>query len=189
MKLFKKSSEARRESMNITAVIILVVLSVYVISLFIPLVWAFITSFKQQTDFRVNIIGLPQEWVWNYSYIFKMFYVRVQSPTGLAKISMGAEEQRKQKCRSAEQTAEEELDVVSDHACAVLDLGNADDDEAYGKYESKEHRKIRQCLVQTAPAIDLFSLCRSRRKLFSHLLGDLDVLFCVLVFCHFCLLV
>lgn len=89
MKILKKSSENRSERMNITAVVILVVLSLYVISLFVPLVWAFITSFKKQTDFRVNIIGLPEEWVWNYSYIFKMFYVRVQSPTGLTKISMG----------------------------------------------------------------------------------------------------
>jgi hypothetical protein len=44
-----------------------------------------------------------------------------------------AEEQGEQECRSAEQTAEEELDVVSDHTRAVLYLGNANYYKAYGK--------------------------------------------------------
>ena len=44
-----------------------------------------------------------------------------------------AEEQGEQERRSAEQTAEEELDVVSDPTRAGLYLGNADYYKSYGK--------------------------------------------------------
>ena len=51
--------------------ILLAFLIVYVVLLVVPLVWAFITSFKAQSDYRLNVLGLPEKWVWNYSYVIK----------------------------------------------------------------------------------------------------------------------
>ena len=45
-------------------VILLIFLAVYVVSLVVPLLWALMTSLKEQSDFRLNIIGLPKEWAW-----------------------------------------------------------------------------------------------------------------------------
>ncbi len=61
---------------------------VYAVALFIPLIWAFITSFKFQKDFRVNIIGLPKEWVWNYSFVLDKFEYPVATPEGQQMVSM-----------------------------------------------------------------------------------------------------
>ncbi len=78
-----------REKLNVFTVILLVCLVLYAISLFTPLAWGLITSFKKQSEFRLNIIGLPKKWVWNYSYVFKMFFVRVPTDTGVRKVGMG----------------------------------------------------------------------------------------------------
>ena len=51
--------------------ILLAFLIIYVVLLVAPLVWAFITSFKAQSDYRLNVLGLPEKWVWNYSYVIK----------------------------------------------------------------------------------------------------------------------
>ena len=78
-----------REKLNVFTVILLVCLVLYAVSLFTPLAWGLLTSFKKQSEFRLNIIGLPKKWVWNYSYVFKMFFVRVPTDTGVRKVGMG----------------------------------------------------------------------------------------------------
>ena len=50
---------------------LLAFLVIYVVLLVAPLIWAFITSFKAQSDYRLNVLGLPEKWVWNYSYVIK----------------------------------------------------------------------------------------------------------------------
>ena len=75
----RKSSRSR---FTVFTAVLLAFLIVYVISLFVPLLWALMTSFKAQSDFRLNIIGLPKEWVWNYSFVFDMFKVDVTTPEG-----------------------------------------------------------------------------------------------------------
>lgn len=50
---------------------LLAFLIIYVVLLVAPLIWAFITSFKAQSDYRLNVLGLPEKWVWNYSYVIK----------------------------------------------------------------------------------------------------------------------
>ena len=70
-------------------VTMLVGLLIYTIALFMPLIWGVITSFKSQTDFRTNIIGLPTTWVWNYSSVYEKFNVSVFTDTGTIYISMG----------------------------------------------------------------------------------------------------
>ncbi len=82
----RKSSRSR---FTVFTAVLLAFLIVYVISLFIPLLWALMTSFKAQTDFRLNIIGLPKEWVWNYSFVFDRFKVDVTTPEGRKIVGMG----------------------------------------------------------------------------------------------------
>lgn len=69
-------------------VVMLVGLIVYTICLFCPIIWGVITSFKSQTDFRINIIGLPSEWVWNYSAVYERFTIPVFTDGGTQNITM-----------------------------------------------------------------------------------------------------
>ena len=62
--------------------VIFLILVLYVIVFWVLVVWGLITSFKSYDDFRINIFGVPKEWVWNYNFIFKMFKVKVQSVDG-----------------------------------------------------------------------------------------------------------
>ena len=41
-------------------VIMCVILCLYVLSLLIPFIWAFFTSFKSDIEFEENAMGLPQ---------------------------------------------------------------------------------------------------------------------------------
>ena len=36
----------------------------------------------------MNKLGLPEKWVWNYSYVYKMFYVPINTAAGRAKVEM-----------------------------------------------------------------------------------------------------
>jgi ABC-type glycerol-3-phosphate transport system permease component len=65
--------------LNIT---IFAVLSLYVVSMVVLLGWGFLTSFKSQSEFRLNIMGLPKEWVWNYTTVFEKFQYPVTDETG-----------------------------------------------------------------------------------------------------------
>lgn len=78
-----------RPHFNAFTITLLVLLILYTVSLFTPLVWGLLRSFQKQSEFRLNIIGLPKKWVWNYSYVFKMFFVRVPSTAGVKKVGMG----------------------------------------------------------------------------------------------------
>lgn len=57
------------------------------ISLVYPLVWSLLTSFKSPAEYRINITGLPEEWIWNYSFVFEKFTVRVW--TGKTMLNVG----------------------------------------------------------------------------------------------------
>ncbi len=78
----------QREKMTVTTGILMVLLIAYAVSLFIPLIWGFITSFKDKFDYRLNVIGLPKQWVWNYETVYNLFYVRIQTPTGTQDIGV-----------------------------------------------------------------------------------------------------
>lgn len=85
------SSQNKRlkEGMTPLTIAMLVFLGIYVISLIAPLLWAFLTSFKSYNDFRINIVGLPQKWEWNYSTVFKHFKVQIDTETGQVYVGMG----------------------------------------------------------------------------------------------------
>ena len=63
-------------------------LLIYAVCLFMPLLWAVITSFKTQRDFRVNIIGLPKDWTWNFNAILDEFYIKVTTPEGSKQVGV-----------------------------------------------------------------------------------------------------
>ena len=69
-------------------VVMLTGLLLYTLCLFVPLIWGVITSFKGQADFRVNVIGLPKEWVWNYGTVFEKFKINVFTDAGTTSVSM-----------------------------------------------------------------------------------------------------
>lgn len=66
-----KKENKKNSKVTPLTVVLLLCLCIYVALLVLPLIWAFITSFKSQSDYRLNILGLPEEWVWNYSYVIE----------------------------------------------------------------------------------------------------------------------
>ncbi len=68
---------------SILMLVVGIVLGVYVVSLFIPLVWSLLSSLKGRYDFDDNIFGLPQPWtIENYVTVFNAFAVRVEYGAG-----------------------------------------------------------------------------------------------------------
>lgn len=60
------------------------VLVLYVISLILPVAWAFFTSLKTRNDFVENLFGLPQKWEWkNYKTAMNYFFVDVYGAGGV----------------------------------------------------------------------------------------------------------
>ena len=78
-----------RNRLTPVTVAMLVVLILYVLSLVLTLGWAVLTSFKSQSEFFYNIVDFPEEWVWNYTFVFRMFYVNVATDTGTEAVGMG----------------------------------------------------------------------------------------------------
>ena len=77
-----KKKEKRRNKFTVLYIGICVILSVYVLSMTLPLLWGVFTSLKDQEEFRQNVLGLPHgfpwEWKWsNYVEVFTGFYETV----------------------------------------------------------------------------------------------------------------
>jgi ABC-type glycerol-3-phosphate transport system permease component len=70
-------------------IVILCILTVYCLSIVCPIVWALISTLKDDLDFRYNILGLPKNWIFsNYAVVFKNFIVEVYRNGELVKINM-----------------------------------------------------------------------------------------------------
>ena len=66
----------RKKKIDAFFVIVLIVLIVYVISLLIPLLWTFLTSFKTRGDYILNKMGFPKKFEFkNYAVAVKNFYI------------------------------------------------------------------------------------------------------------------
>ena len=91
IKLFKnaKKNNEGKEKLSTITVVMLIFLVIYSLILIGLLLWAFMTSFKSNSEFRLNKIGLPKEWVWNYSFVFENFYVNVSTGSGQKPVYMG----------------------------------------------------------------------------------------------------
>ena len=71
-------------------IIMLVVLILYVASLFLLFLWALMTAFKDPLyDFRTNPWGFPKEFVWNFTYVFSQFAVPVSTAKRIGLVGMG----------------------------------------------------------------------------------------------------
>ena len=82
MSLKNRKTLRQSDQWSFLKVAVLIGLVIYAVCLFLPLLWAFITAFKTQREFRLNIIGLPKNWTWNFSTIYNEFYVPVSTKTG-----------------------------------------------------------------------------------------------------------
>ncbi len=67
----------------------LVLLVLYVLIMLFMVVWAFITTMKAQSDFRNNVIGLPQNWVFSNFLTAINFTVPVYKTVNGATLSRG----------------------------------------------------------------------------------------------------
>lgn len=60
-----------------------IILLIHTVSFLVPLGWSIITSLKDEIEFKVNLFGLPEEWLFsNYPTVLSKFFVKVES--GLA---------------------------------------------------------------------------------------------------------
>ena len=64
-------------------ILLLLFLIIYCITLLIPLIWMFISSFKAIDDYTLNMFGLPNRWVIsNYEQVFEVFKVQYTTKSG-----------------------------------------------------------------------------------------------------------
>lgn len=84
----KRNGEKKREKFNVLTIVMLVVLCLYALSLIGLMCWGLLTSFKTHADFRLNKLGLPKEWVWNFGEVFNLFEVYIDTDTGRQPVGM-----------------------------------------------------------------------------------------------------
>lgn len=84
----KNNRDSTRTRLSPLTVVLLVILVLYVLTMFTVLLWALITSFKSQSDFRTNVIGLPVKWEWNYAFVFSKFVYPVSTVNGTVNVGM-----------------------------------------------------------------------------------------------------
>ncbi len=78
----KKKNINQMRGYGVLSVIGFIFLLVYSISLFIPTIWGFITTFKTEEDLFFNVFGLPKNWAYkNYVTAFTKMSLTV-NPTG-----------------------------------------------------------------------------------------------------------
>lgn len=70
----------KKKKQSVFTVILLVVMCVYVLSLFVMIFWALVNSLKSPLDFAVDPLGFPatsvKEWFDNYRVVFENFNVQ-----------------------------------------------------------------------------------------------------------------
>ena len=80
-------TKRNKKRMSPLMIILCVILVLYTISLFLPLVWGFFTSLKGKYELRHNMFGLPEEWLWiNYLKAFNSFKVPVEVEEGFSTV-------------------------------------------------------------------------------------------------------
>ena len=84
----KENAKVLKTKFSPFTIVLLIVLAVYVLSMFTLIGWALITSFKSPNDFRTNAIGMPEKFVWNYTFVYTKFYVSVLTKSGMEVVYM-----------------------------------------------------------------------------------------------------
>ena len=83
----------KRKKLSLLNIVLFIILSIQCATILYLLYWALITSVKFQSDFRVNMYGLPSGWPWewnwgNFGDVFMKFYVPVKRGGDRIKIGM-----------------------------------------------------------------------------------------------------
>lgn len=84
----KENAKVLKTKFSPFTIVLLIVLAAYVLSMFTLIGWALITSFKSPNDFRTNAIGMPEKFVWNYTFMYTKFYVSVLTESGMEVVYM-----------------------------------------------------------------------------------------------------
>lgn len=84
----KENAKVLKTKFSPFTTVLLIVLAVYVLSMFTLIGWALLTSFKSPNDFRTNAIGMPEKLVWNYTFVYTKFYVNVLTKSGTKVVYM-----------------------------------------------------------------------------------------------------
>lgn len=84
----KENAKVLKTKFSPFTIVLLIVLAVYVLSMFTLIGWALITSFKSPNDFRTNAIGMPEKFVWNYTFVYTKFYVSVLTESAMEVVYM-----------------------------------------------------------------------------------------------------
>lgn len=89
-KVYTPKINQPKKKISIFAVIITVLLCVYCLALITLILWAFVSSFKDNLmDFETNPVWLPKEWViTNYEKAWNQFFIEIQTETGTDVVTM-----------------------------------------------------------------------------------------------------
>ena len=79
-----KDNDGQRTKLNVLTWILLAGLVLYTVSLFTPLVWAFLKSIQEIYDYTPNKLFLPKEFAWNYGIVFEHFTVEITNAQGIS---------------------------------------------------------------------------------------------------------
>ena len=80
----KINNRIRRGSMSVFKIVFCVILFVYSVSQLIPILWGVITSLKTSSEFRHNVLGLPEDFtLQNYIQAFELLYIDVSMGGGV----------------------------------------------------------------------------------------------------------
>ena len=75
----RKNKYKIKNAKSVFLIIGTILLFLYTLSLFMPFVWAFSTSFKSFIEFSINPMGFPKKWeISNYSVAFNKLFVDVE---------------------------------------------------------------------------------------------------------------
>lgn len=75
-----KSHKSKNRKVSVFFVFFGILLIVYTVSLFLPLIWGVFASFKSSGEFSSDSLGFPKSWhVSNYLTAYRYFFVLVQS--------------------------------------------------------------------------------------------------------------
>ncbi len=85
MNVFHRPVAKKREKISPLSIIIVIFLILYSLAILTLLIWALMTAFKApNTDFAINPVGLPKEWVLtNFENVYNLFYIEIQTASGV----------------------------------------------------------------------------------------------------------
>ena len=77
------TEKKKKFQFNVAMLVLGIVLAVYSVSLFVPIIWGMLASLKDKLEIQVNMFGLPEHWLFsNYAMVLKSFFVPVETASG-----------------------------------------------------------------------------------------------------------